>query len=53
MNKYEAYDLAVKVINKMNNPIMPTGQQLLTADNEYLCKQLKPIVEIYNMLKEK
>lgn len=53
MNKYEAYDLAVKVINKMNNPIMPTGKQLLTADNEYLCKQLEPIVEAYNELKKK
>lgn len=53
MNKYEAYDLAVKIINKMNNPIMPTGKQLLTADNEYLCKQLEPIVEAYNELKKK
>ena len=51
MNKYEAYDLAVKVINKMNNPIMPTGIQLLTADNEYLCKQLEPIIQAYKTLK--
>ncbi len=51
MTEYEAYDLAVKVINKMNNPIMPTGKQLLTADNEYLCKQLEPIIEAYKILK--
>lgn len=51
MNKYEAYDLAMTVVNKMNNPIMPTGKQVLTADNEYLCKQLEPIVEAYKILK--
>lgn len=51
MNKYEAYDLAMKVVNKMNNPIMPTGLQILTADNEYLCKQLEPIVQAYKILK--
>ena len=37
----------------MNNPIMPIGKQILTADNEYLCKQLEPIVEAYNELKKK
>ena len=52
MNKYEAYDLAMKVVNKMNNPIMPVGKQILTADNEYLCQQLEPIVEAYNELKK-
>lgn len=52
MTKYEAYDLAVKIVNKMNNPIMPTGKQILTADNEYLCEQLEPIVEAYKILKE-
>lgn len=59
MNKYEAYDLAVKVVNKMNisimpigNQIMSTGKQILTADNEYLCKQLEPIVQAYKILKE-
>lgn len=51
MNKYEAYDLAMKIVNKMNNPIMPTGKQLLMTDNEYLCKQLEPIVEAYKILK--
>ena len=51
MNKYEAYDLAMTVVNKMNNPTMPTGEQLLTADNEYLCKQLEPIIEAYKILK--
>lgn len=30
---------------------MPTSKQILTADNEYLCKQLKPIVEAYKILK--
>lgn len=50
MDKYEAYDLAVRVINKMNNPIMPTGKQLLTADNEYLCKQLEPIIQAVKTL---
>lgn len=53
MNKYEAYDLALKTVNKMNNPIMPTGKHVLTADNEYLCKQLEPIVEAYKILKNK
>lgn len=51
MDKYEAYDLAMKIVNKMNNPIMPTGKQLISADNEYLCKQLEPIIEVYNILK--
>ena len=51
MKKNEAYDLAMKVVNKMNNPIMPIGKQLQTADNEYLCKQLEPIVEAYKILK--
>lgn len=51
MNKYDAYDLALKIVNKMNNPIMPTGKQVLTADNEYLCKQLEPIIEAYKILK--
>lgn len=51
MNKYEAYDLAMTIVNKMNNPIMPTGKQILTADNEYLCKQLESIIEAYNVLK--
>ena len=51
MNKYEAYDLAMTIVNKINNPIMPTGKQILTADNEYLCKQLEPIVEAYKILK--
>ena len=51
MNKYEAYDLAMKVINKMNDPIMPTSKQIITADNEYLCKQLEPIVQAYKILK--
>ena len=45
MNKYEAYDLAMTVVNKMNNQTIPTGKQLLTADNEYLCEQLEPIIE--------
>lgn len=52
MDKYEAYDLAMTIINKMNNPIMPTGVQLLSADYEYLCKQLEPIIEAYNILKK-
>jgi len=39
------------IVNKINNPIMPTGKQILTADNEYLCKQLEPIVEAYKILK--
>ena len=51
MNKYEAYDLAIKIINKINNPIMPTSKTLISADNEYLCKQLEPIVKAYNILK--
>lgn len=51
MNKYDAYDLAMKIINKMNNPMMPIGKQLLTADYEYLCKHLEPIVEAYEILK--
>lgn len=51
MNKYDAYDLAIKVINKMNNPMMPTGKQLLTADYEYLRRHLEPIVEAYGILK--
>jgi len=51
MNKYDAYDLAIKVINKMNNPMMPIGKQILTADYEYLCKHLEPIVEAYEILK--
>lgn len=55
MDKYDAYDLAIKVLNKMNNtvnnPIFSTGEQLLTADYEYLCKQLEPIVEAYKILK--
>lgn len=55
MDKYDAYDLAIKVLNKMNNivnnPIFSTGEQLLTADKEYLCKQLEPIVEAYKILK--
>ena len=51
MNKYEAYDLAMTIVNKINNPITPTGKQILTADNEYLCKQLEPIVEAYKILK--
>ncbi len=51
MNKYEAYDLAMTIVNKMNNPTMPTGKQLISADNEYLCNQLEPIVEAYNILK--
>lgn len=40
MNKYDAYDLAMEIINKINNPMMPIGKQLLTADYEYLCKHL-------------
>jgi hypothetical protein len=52
MNKYDAYDLALKIVNKMNNPIMPTGKQVLTADGEYLCKQLEPIIEAYKIIKE-
>lgn len=57
MNKYDAYDLALKVVNRMNmnvnNPISITGvgKQVLIADNEYLCKQLEPIVEAYKILK--
>ena len=55
MDEYEAYDLAIKIVNKMNNPIMPTDKQLISADNEYLCKQLEPIIEViikvYNILK--
>lgn len=55
MDKYDAYDLAIKVLNKMNNivnnPIFSTGEQLLTADKEYLCKQLEPIIEAYKILK--
>lgn len=37
--------------NIVNNPIFSTGEQLLTADNEYLCKQLEPIIEAYKILK--
>jgi len=51
MTEYEAYDLAMTIVNKMNNPTMPTGKQILTADNEYLCKQLEHIVEAYKILK--
>lgn len=46
MNKHEAYDLAFKAINKMIQP-----KQLLSADREYLCKRLEPIVEAYKILK--
>lgn len=51
MNEYEAYDLAIRFINKMNNPTIATGKQILAADNEYLCKQLEPIVQAYKILK--
>ena len=58
MNKYDASDLAMKVINRLNmnvnnNPITDIGfgKQLLMADNKYLCKQLEPIVEAYKILK--
>ena len=47
MNKYDALDLAFDVVNKMIQP-----KQLLSADREYLCKKLEPIVEAYNILKE-
>jgi len=46
MNKHEAYDLAFEAVNKMIKP-----KQLLSADHEYLCKQLEPIVEAYKILK--
>ena len=46
MNKYDALDLAFDVVNKTIQP-----KQLLSADREYLCKQLEPIVEAYNILK--
>lgn len=46
MNKYDALDLAFDVVNKMIQP-----KQLLSADCEYLCKQLEPIVEAYKILK--
>ena len=46
MNKYDALDLAFDAINKLFQP-----KQLLSADREYLCKQLEPIVEAYKILK--
>jgi hypothetical protein len=46
MNKYDAYDLAFNAVNKMIQP-----KQLLSADCEYLCKQLEPIIEAYDILK--
>lgn len=46
MNKHEAANLAFEVVNKMIQP-----KQLLSADNEYLCKQLEPIIEAYKILK--
>lgn len=46
MNKYDAYDLAFEAVNKMIKP-----KQLLSADCEYLCKQLEPIVEAYKILR--
>lgn len=46
MNKRDAFDLAFDVVHKMIQP-----EQLLVADREYLCKQLEPIVEAYNILK--
>ena len=51
MTEYEAYDLAMTIVNKMNNPTMPTGKQILPADNEYLCKKLEPNIEAYKILK--
>ena len=45
MDKYEAYDLARNIINAINSPT-----QLLCADYEYLCNQLKPVVEAYDIL---
>lgn len=46
MNKYDAYDLAFDVVNKIIQP-----KQLLSADCEYLCKQLEPIIEAYKIIK--
>lgn len=46
MNKYDALDLAFDTINKLIQP-----KQLLSADREYLCKQLEPIIEAYKILK--
>lgn len=45
MDKYEAYSLARKVINAIKSPT-----QLLCADYEYLCNQLEPVIEAYNIL---
>lgn len=47
MNKYDALDLAFDTVNKLIQP-----KQLLSADREYLCKQLEPIVEAYKILKD-
>ena len=46
MNKQEATNLAFEVVNKMIQP-----KQLLSADREYLCKQLEPIIEAYKILR--
>ena len=46
MNKYDAYDLAFDAVNKLIQP-----KQLLSADSEYLCKQLESIIEAYKILK--
>jgi len=50
MTEYDAYDLAIKIINRV---LMPNGRQLLTADNEYLCKELETVIEAYNILKKR
>ena len=46
MNKYDAYDLVFEAVNKMIQP-----KQLLSADSEYLCKQLEPIIDACKILK--
>lgn len=53
MTIYEAYDKAALYAQRISCPNdNPDMKIILAADYEYLIRQLEPVVEVYNFLKQ-